>query len=252
MTNFDVIIPARLQSSRFPQKVLHKFYGLPMIEHVRRRALLIEGVSNVLVATCDNEIFELINSFGGEVVMTSTECVNGTERVSEAAFSSNSEYIVLLQGDEPCFYPQYIEKLISYVKQTEGDFYNLVSSIADKNILNDTSSVKCSLNKQNEITGCFRQTPFVSDFSFQKIFVKKLLGIMCFKKSFLVKLDELNSSDISMHESIEQLTLLENNILMRAVEVKKDIPSLNVIGDLIILEKEFKLDQQQKILKTIL
>ena len=69
MIKFDVIIPARLKSTRFPQKIFYKFYGLPMVEHVRRRALLIKGVSNVFVATCDQEVFELIQSNGGEALM---------------------------------------------------------------------------------------------------------------------------------------------------------------------------------------
>jgi len=252
MLSFDVIIPARLKSTRFPQKALYKFYGLPMIEHVRRRALLINGVSNVFVATCDKEIYDLITSYDGKAIMTSKKCINGTERASEASKKLNSDYIILLQGDEPCFYPEYIEKLIAAVKKTSGKFYNLVSSITNKSSLIDISSVKCSLNNINEITGCFRTTPFISDFSFQKTFVKKLLGIMCFERTFLTQINELNLSNLSINESIEQLALLENSISMRALEVQNDIPSLNVREDLIKLEKEFRLKQQQKILKIIL
>ena len=122
MIKFDVIIPARLQSTRFPQKVLYKFCGLPMIEHVRRRALLIKGVSNVYVATCDKEIFELIDLHGGNVIMTSSECKNGTERASEASLKLKNQYIILLQGDEPCFYPSYVENLIEHVKKTKYFF----------------------------------------------------------------------------------------------------------------------------------
>ena len=71
MVTFDIIIPARLQSTRFPQKIFYKFYDLPMVEHVRRRALLIKGVSNVFVATCDKEVSDLINSNGGKILLTS-------------------------------------------------------------------------------------------------------------------------------------------------------------------------------------
>lgn len=252
MIKFDVIIPARLQSTRFPQKILYKFYGLPMVEHVRRRALLINGVSNVLVATCDQEISQLVNSYGGKVLMTSPECKNGTERASEASSKLKSNYIILLQGDEPCFYPNYVEQLIEYVKKTNCHFYNLVSPLDKKSSLKDTSSVKCSINYKSEITSCFRTTPYISKFSFQKMIVKKLLGIMCFERKFLSKIRQLPVSKVSLNESIEQLNILENNISMRALEVKKDIPSLNVKGDLKKLEKEFKLKPQQKILNIIL
>ena len=56
-----------------------------MVEHVRRRALLINGVSNVYVATCDQTVSELVKSNGGKVLMTSSKCGNGTERASEAS-----------------------------------------------------------------------------------------------------------------------------------------------------------------------
>ncbi len=69
-TKIVVVIPAHLASVRFPRKILHKIHGLPMIEHVRRRALLSDSISNVYIATCDQEIADSISSFGGEVIMT--------------------------------------------------------------------------------------------------------------------------------------------------------------------------------------
>ena len=69
---------------------------------------------------------------------------------------------------------------------------------------------------------------------------------MCFERKFLSKYGQIKKPDVSVNESIEQLNLLENNILMKALEVKKDIPSLNVRDDLRKLEREFKLKYQQK------
>ena len=250
--DFNIIIPARLKSTRLPRKVLHEFFGLPMLEHVRRRALLVDEVSRVIVATCDDEIYDLISSYGGDVIMTSDRCKSGTERIAEAAKNLSCDYAILLQGDEPCFYPKYIESLISYVKKSKGCFYNLVSPILNKEILFDISSVKCSINSDNEITGCFRKTPYISGFHFQKTFIKKLLGIMCFDREFLVKNNYLKPSELSNQESIEQLSLLENKILMQSLLVNKDIPSLNVYDDIKKLELEFTLKKQQIILKNIL
>ena len=65
------VIPARLASSRFPRKLLAPFQGYPIIEHVWRRAMLVEAFDRVVVATCDQEIYDLVRSNGGEVVMTS-------------------------------------------------------------------------------------------------------------------------------------------------------------------------------------
>ena len=252
MNNFDVIIPARLKSTRYPNKVLYNFYELPMLEHVRRRALLIKGVSKVVVATCDNEIYDLVKSNNGHAIMTSYNCNTGTERVAEAAKKLDSQYIILLQGDEPCFYPSDVEDLITYINKTQCKFYNIVSPLDKKITLKDVSSVKCSLNQNNDITGCFRTTPYISNFDFQKLFVKKLLGIMCFDRTFLININSLKQSKISSQESIEQLRLLDNKILMKAFEVKRDVPSFNVVEDIKKLEVEFKSIQQQKILNLIL
>jgi 3-deoxy-manno-octulosonate cytidylyltransferase (CMP-KDO synthetase) len=64
------VIPAHLASVRFPRKILFPFHGLPMIEHVRRRALLSSAASDVIVATCDEEIATVVRGFGGKVIMT--------------------------------------------------------------------------------------------------------------------------------------------------------------------------------------
>ena len=65
-----VVIPARLNSKRFPNKILHDLKGLPMLEHVRRRALMAEKVKDVVIATCDREIRDVLESFGAKVLMT--------------------------------------------------------------------------------------------------------------------------------------------------------------------------------------
>jgi len=74
------VIPAHLASVRFPGKILFQFHGLPMIEHVRRRALLSKVVSDVYVATCDEEIAETIRGYGGKVNMTANTHTNGNTR----------------------------------------------------------------------------------------------------------------------------------------------------------------------------
>ena len=70
-TRIVAVIPAHLNSIRFPNKILHLFHNLPMVEHVRRRALLCDTISKVLVATCDMEIADQVRKYGGKVVMTS-------------------------------------------------------------------------------------------------------------------------------------------------------------------------------------
>ncbi len=106
------IIPARMGSSRFPGKPLVKILGLAMIEHVRRRALRMDFIDEVIVATCDQEIQTLVESHGGRVIMTSNTHERCTDRIEEAARQLSAEIIVNIQGDEPMVAEDAIRRVI--------------------------------------------------------------------------------------------------------------------------------------------
>ncbi len=94
------IIPTRMDSSRYPGKPLIEIEGLPMIEHVRRRALLCSGFSHVVVATCDPVIRKTVEKFGGTVIMTSNKHIMASDRVAEATEHLDCTHVVNVQGDE--------------------------------------------------------------------------------------------------------------------------------------------------------
>lgn len=101
--SFTVVIPARYASTRFPGKPLAQLAGKPMIEHVYLRARESEA-SRVVVATDDTRIAEVVDGFGAEVVMTSTDHPSGTDRLQEVANKLGfyaDEIVVNVQGDEP-------------------------------------------------------------------------------------------------------------------------------------------------------
>ena len=102
MKNINIvgIIPARLNSSRYPGKPLINIKGLPMIEHVRRRVSLCKKLKRVIVATCDKEIKQVIEKYGGEVIMTSKNHIMASDRVYEASQKLNCTHIINIQGDE--------------------------------------------------------------------------------------------------------------------------------------------------------
>ena len=103
---FAVVIPARYESSRFPGKPLVDICGKPMIQHVWERCCLAAGQEKVYVATDDARIQSAVEAFGGQVVMTSSECLTGTDRLAEANLQLNCDFIVNVQGDEPSHKPQ--------------------------------------------------------------------------------------------------------------------------------------------------
>ena len=127
------VIPAHMASVRFSNKILLNIHGLPMIEHVRRRALLSEELDNVVVATCDLEIADVIKSYNGEVIMTSNNHKNGTSRVAEAVQDCNYSHILLLQGDEPLLLPRHINSMVKAIKSNPDiDCWNATGSINSK------------------------------------------------------------------------------------------------------------------------
>ncbi|MFN1584098.1 3-deoxy-manno-octulosonate cytidylyltransferase [Vibrio rotiferianus] len=109
---FAVVIPARYESSRFPGKPLVDICGKPMIQHVWERCCLAAGQEKVYVATDDSRIQNVVESFGGQVVMTSSDCLTGTDRLAEANLQLNCDFIVNVQGDEPLINPEDINTVI--------------------------------------------------------------------------------------------------------------------------------------------
>src|SRR5919198_3746150 len=96
------VIPGGFGARRFPGKPLAPLWGKPLLQHVWERAARVRGIDRLLVATEDDRIVEAARAFGAEVVMTSTECATGTDRVAEVARARpEAEILVNLQGDEP-------------------------------------------------------------------------------------------------------------------------------------------------------
>jgi len=96
-----IVIPARYESSRFPGKPLAKINEKPMIQHVYEKCVVAIGKKLVYVATDNDDIRDVVESFGGQVVMTSPDCITGTDRLAEANESLDLDFIVNVQGDEP-------------------------------------------------------------------------------------------------------------------------------------------------------
>jgi 3-deoxy-manno-octulosonate cytidylyltransferase (CMP-KDO synthetase) len=248
------IIPAHLASVRFPGKILFKFHGLPMIEHVRRRALLSKHIQDVYIATCDEEIKKEIIAFGGKVIMTSNKHTNGTSRIAEAAKNIDCTHVVLLQGDEPLLLPRHLDALVdSIILKPKGDAWNATAPIENMEELDRHSFVKCAINLKNNIMFCFRRTPLYSTFESQTAIVRKILGLIAYEKNFLIQLTSLDPSPIEKVESIEQMRMIENGYEVTSVAVSPSLPSVNEPAEAdIVLNYIKNNEEQQSLLNKIL
>ena len=145
------ILPARLESSRLPRKALKDICGLPMIVHVFKRCLLSKKLDEVYVATDSLEIKEVVEKYGGKVIMTSSKHETGTDRIAEAALELDVDIIVNIQGDEALVNPEYIDRVANELIENP-DINVLIEGHTD-NISDDKHNLILSDNRAAKVYG---------------------------------------------------------------------------------------------------
>jgi 3-deoxy-manno-octulosonate cytidylyltransferase (CMP-KDO synthetase) len=225
---FIAVIPAHLASVRFPNKILHPIHGLPMVEHVRRRAKISGVFHRVIVATCDMEIAHALEKYDADVMMTSNNHLNGSSRVFEVSQKTEGDYFCILQGDEPTIPPAEIESFVKNIQvNINADVWNAVAPLKEKSDLDNPSFVKATISKNSCIHYCFRRSPSHKPFHIQKNYIAKILGLICFTKQALKKFNNQEQSLIEYSESIEQLRLLELKLDVKGLFLSQPFPSIN-------------------------
>ena len=252
-TKIAAIIPARMASSRFPGKPLLLFNGLPMIEHVRRRTMLCQGFSEVVVATCDREIADVVNQSGGKVIMTSSQHIMASDRVAEAMTHLDCTHVINVQGDEILILPDELQKMIdSMHDNADGKCWNAVARITEADQLTDKSIVKCVTSQTGRIMYCDRN---FGDFAGSPNFepVRIILGILGYERNFLLTYGKLNQAPIEKTKSIDQSRVIENDEIIIPVEFGRGYPGINEPREVELVIQFLVSDQQQKgILRRIL
>ena len=243
------IIPAHLKSIRFPKKIIYPISGLPMIEHIRRRALISQAFAEVYVTTCDNEISRLIKKNNGRVILTSKKHKNGTSRVAEAIKKIDCTHVVLIQGDEPLILPNQLKLLNKQIKLfPHVNSWNAVGILEKKKELNKHSFVKCIIKKNKLIKKCFRFFSELSENEKKEKNIKKILGLIAFKKDFLIKISKKPQSINEKKDLIEQMRVIDNGYKIKSILIKPTLPSVNEPNDLKIVKNYIKKNQNQKLL----
>jgi 3-deoxy-manno-octulosonate cytidylyltransferase (CMP-KDO synthetase) len=206
-----------------------------------------ESLEDVFVATCDEDIASVVRGFGGKVVMTANTHKNGTTRVAEAVKAIDCSHVMLLQGDEPLLLPRHIDSLAKAIKSNpEGHAWNATGPIENTDELDRNSFVKCAVGAEDNILFCFRRSPCYSDFDTQKSFVRKILGVIAYKKEFLLDLNRLAPSMIECAEYIEQMRIVENGYSIKSVPVTPSLPSVNEPLEADVVVEYIKNDEEQR------
>lgn len=210
-----VVIPARMASSRFPGKPLAKILGLPMIEHVRRRALLAEGIDEVIVATCDQEIMDVVTEAEGRAVMTSDTHERCTERVEEAigtleGGALDGDVVVVAQGDEPLLIPESLRQVSEPFQEDEAlESVSLLSPLEGDADYGNPNIVKAACDRNGYILFYSRAAiPFYQKPGTCPVY--RETGIRAFRWDFLHVYVNLPETPFERVESVDMLRLLEH------------------------------------------
>jgi 3-deoxy-manno-octulosonate cytidylyltransferase (CMP-KDO synthetase) len=227
------IIPARMASTRFPGKPLALLHGLPMIEHVRRRVALSPLFSAVVVATCDDEIADVVRKSGGQVAMTADTHERCTDRIAEAAAGLEGDIIVNVQGDEPLVRPEMLEPLVRTLQEDDTiPCSNLMVEIQTDADFKSSNVVKTVVDGQLNALYFSREpipTAAKSDVRTPRF---QQLGIIAFRRDFLFTFGELEPTPLEVAESVDMLRAVEHGYTVRMVPCPFKSIGVDVPGDM--------------------
>lgn len=247
------VIPARMESSRFPGKPIAKILDLPMIEHVRRRVLLSDAIDDVYVATCNQEILEVVEGNGGNALMTANTHERCTDRVEEAAQKIDADIVVIVQGDEPLFDPGIPAILVKPMLEDRTiPCVNLLSVIRDEKDLNDIDIVKAVLDIRNTIM-YFSRSPLPYRMVKKPCPMYRQTGVSAFTKRFLHQYAQLPPTPMEIAESVDFLRILEHRLPLLGVIYPHETVGVDRPDDIEKVEKILREDPaQQEIFKKCL
>ena len=240
------IIPARMGASRFPGKPLAKILDLPMIEHVRRRTCLSDAIDDVVVATCDQEIADVVTGYGGKAVMTANTHERCTDRVEEAAQKTELDIVVVVQGDEPLFDPCILQQMVQpFLLNDKVECTNLLSLIRDEQDLQDEDIVKAVLTESNDVM-CYSRSPIPFQRVRNNIPLYRQTGLSAFSKNFLQTFSALAPTSHEVTESVDFLRILGHGHPIRGVVFDGRLVGVDRPEDVNVVENLLRKDPIQR------
>jgi 3-deoxy-manno-octulosonate cytidylyltransferase (CMP-KDO synthetase) len=240
------IIPARYDSTRLPGKALLDIGGKSMTQRVYEQAQKAQKLADVMVATDDERIFQHIQSFGGKVMMTDKNHINGTDRCAEVVSKLGTDFqaVINIQGDEPFIDPEQIDEIASLFDDSQVEIATLAKKIESYDELIDVKEAKVVLNQRNECVYMSRAAvPFMRGVDIkewhQKADYYKHIGIYGFRADVLSKIPHLPISDLEKVEGLEQLRWLAYYRIKVGI-TKFETLAIDTAEDLKLIEKYLK------------
>lgn len=234
------IIPARLQSTRLPEKLLLSETGKPLIQYVWEVANGCSALDSVIVATDSERIRSAVESFGGRAEMTGDH-PSGSDRIAEVArrCCPEAELIVNLQGDEPELEPSTIEALVQSIRNSASEMATVAVRIDDPAVVCSADCVKVVVNDLGNAMYFSRSTiPFprgreVADVIAASDSSPWLLhiGLYAYRRDFLLRLTEMPPSSVEELEKLEQLRALQSGASISVAVVENGAVGIDTAED---------------------
>ena len=232
------LIPARMGSSRFPGKPMAPILGKPMIGHVFERVSKNSLLALTVVATCDPEIFDYVESIGGRVVMTGSHHERASDRCAEALKILEQEdeivfdIVVMVQGDEPMIMPEMITEAVNPLMQDASCLVvNLLAKIESAAEFEDRNCIKvvCDLNG-NALY--FSREPIPTRSKNLNVPMGKQVCVIPFRRDFLMEYTDMQPTPLEIVESIDMMRVLEHGLKVRMVSTQYSSFAVDTPGDL--------------------
>ena len=249
------VIPARLKSTRFPEKMLASLAGKPILQHVWDAARATNLFDDIIIAGDDPKIAALVASFNGNYSATSPECASGTDRLIEVMKRGQvtGDIWVNWQGDEPFISKDMIESLLQTIDDPADDMWTLKKRITNTQDITAPNIAKVVCNAFGHAMYFSRSPiPFVRDkvlsargepvepYELPLGLYYKHVGIYAYRPETLELISSMKQTAYEDAEKLEQLRFLHYKVSIRVHETDKEVVGIDTLNDLINAETLIK------------
>jgi len=232
------LIPARMGSSRFPGKPMAKILGKPMIGHVYERVAKSSSLDMVAVATCDQEIFDYIESIGGKAVMTADTHERASDRCAEALVTleqdqnARFDIVVMVQGDEPMTHPDMITAAVQpMLDDSSIQVVNLLGEIKDAAEFEDRNCIKVVCDIHGNAL-YFSREPIPTRSKADHVPMGKQVCIIPFRRDYLIEYTRLDPTPLEIAESVDMMRVLEHGMKVYMMPTRHESYAVDTPEDL--------------------
>lgn len=229
------MIPARLNSTRFPKKLMRDLGGKTVIRRTYEATVATQLFEEVYVVTDSKEIFIEIEKNGGKAIYKTTPHETGSDRIAEAVADMDADIVVNVQGDEPFTSKKLLKKLLDVFSQEDAEMIDLATpmvELTEEEEITNPNNVKVITDKDNNALYFSRSViPYPRDTSQHTKFYKHV-GIYAFRKQALLDFTQLKMKPLEASEKIECLRYLEYGKRIKMVETQEQSIGIDTPEDL--------------------